>query len=130
LCWIAAGVQIGVFAFSEEFKERNKMNRSVVNLIAVAERNVRGYADVPPGSINDEIESELAVYGYAIAESDRLWVGGHRIHTPESVLFGNYGLYVPRSIFTCTSSQSTFVPDARDFDLYAVLEMRGQIQSN
>jgi hypothetical protein len=82
------------------------MNRSVVNLIAVAERNVRGYADVPPGSINDEIESELAVYGYAIAESDRLWVGGHRIHTPESVLFGNYRLYVPRSIFTCTSSQS------------------------
>jgi len=43
------------------------MNRSVSNLIAVAERSEHGYADVPPGSINDEIESELAAFGYAVS---------------------------------------------------------------
>ena len=42
------------------------MNRLVLNLIAVAERSEHGYADVPPGSINEEIESELAAFGYAI----------------------------------------------------------------
>lgn len=29
-----------------------------------------------PGSIDDETECELAVYGYAVAQSDRLWLGG------------------------------------------------------
>jgi hypothetical protein len=106
------------------------MNRSVINLIAVAERSERGYADVPPGSINDEIECELAAYGYAVALSDRLWVGGYRIHSPESIQFGNYRPYVPPSIFTCASSRSAHVPDARDFDLEAVLEVRGEIPSN
>jgi hypothetical protein len=106
------------------------MNRAVINLIAAAERNERGYADVPPGSINDEIESELAAWGYAIALSDRLWIGGYRVHTPESIQFGNYRPYVPPSIFTCASSQSAHVPDARDFDLEAVLEVRGGIPSN
>ncbi len=48
------------------------MNRSVINLIAGAERNERGYADVPPGSINNEIEGELAALGYAVARSDHL----------------------------------------------------------
>jgi hypothetical protein len=108
-----------------------EMNRSVINLIAAAERNERGgYADVPPGSINDEIESELALYGYAVSTSDRLWIGGYRIHSPESVQAGNYKLHVPPSIFTCTSSKSARVPDARDFDIDAVLEMRGEIPSN
>jgi len=36
------------------------MHRAVLNLIAVAERSDHGYSDVPPGSMNDEIESELA----------------------------------------------------------------------
>jgi len=106
------------------------MNRSVINLIAAAERTERGYADVPPGSINDEFESELALYGYAVSISDRLWIGGYRIHSPESVQAGNYRLYVPPSIFTCISSKSAHVPDARDFDLDAVLEMRGETRSN
>lgn len=110
--------------------ERREMNRSVVNLIAVAERSECGYADVPPGSINNEIESELAAYGYAVALSDRLWVGGYRIHSPESIQFGNYKPYVPPSIFTCASSQSACVPDARDFDLEAILEMRRELPSN
>src|ERR1035437_8834639 len=68
--------------------ERNEMHRSIINLIAVAERSEHGYADVPPGSINDQIESELAAFGYAVALSDRLWVGGYRVHTPESIQFG------------------------------------------
>ncbi len=106
------------------------MNRSVINLIAVAERSEHGYADVPPGSINDEIESELAAFGYAVALSDRLWIGGYRVHTPESIQFGNYRPYVPPSIFTCASSGSARVPDARDFDLEAVLEARGKTPSN
>jgi hypothetical protein len=106
------------------------MNRSGVNLIAVAERSECGYADVPPGSINDEIESELAAYGYAVALSDRLWVGGYRIHSPESIQFGNYRPYVLPSIFTCASSRSAHVRDARDFDLEAVLEVRGELPSN
>ena len=84
----------------------------------------------PPGSINDEIESELAAWGYAVALSDRLWVGGYRVHTPESILFGNYRLYVPPSIFTCASSRSAHVPDARDFDVDAILAERGEIRSN
>lgn len=37
------------------------MHRVVVNLIAVAERSEHGYADVPPGSVTDETEKELAV---------------------------------------------------------------------
>jgi site-specific recombinase XerD len=110
--------------------ERKEMNRSVLNLIAVAERSEHGYADVPPGSINEEIELELATLGYAVALSDRLWIGGYRIHTPESILFGNYRPYVPPSIFTSASSGSARVPDARDFDLEAVLGVRGEVPSN
>jgi hypothetical protein len=106
------------------------MNRSVVNLIAAAERNERGYADVPPGSINDGIESELAAFGYAVALSDHLWIGGYRVHTPESVQAGNYTPHVSPSIFTCAASQFARVPDARDFDLEAVLQERGEIPSN
>jgi hypothetical protein len=55
--------------------ERKKLNPKVINLIAAVERN-DGYADVPPGSIDDEIECELALYGYAVSKSDRLWLGG------------------------------------------------------
>ena len=106
------------------------MNRSVINLIAVAERDERGYADVPPGSINDEIESELAAWGYAVAFSDRLWIGGYRVHTPESVLAGNYRPAVPPSIFTCAASRSAHVPVAGDFNIEAILEERGEIRSN
>lgn len=106
------------------------MHRAVVNLIAAVERSERGYADVPPGSINDELESELAMLGYAVALSDRLWIGGYRVHSPESVQAGNYRLHVPPSNFTCIASRSAHVPDARDFDLEAVLEERGEITSN
>lgn len=106
------------------------MNRSVINLIAVAERSEHGYADVPPGSINNEIEIELATLGYAVSRSDRLWIGGFRVHTPESILFGNYRPYVPPSIFTCASSWSAHVPDARDLNLEAVLGERGELLSN
>ena len=105
------------------------MNRKVINLIAAAERH-DGFADVPPGSVNEEIESELALYGYAVAQSDRLWLGGHRIYSPESVQAGNYIPHVPRSIFTCALSKFAHVPDAPDFDVEAVLEMRGEIPSN
>ena len=105
------------------------MNRKVINLIAAVERN-DGYADVPPGSIDDEIECELALHGYAVSKSDRLWLGGYRVSSPESIQAGNYMLYVPTSIFTCASSKFSRVPDARDFDVEAVLEMRGEIQSN
>ncbi len=105
------------------------MNRKVINLIAAAERN-DGYADLPPGSVDDEIESELAVYGYAIAHSDRLWLGRYRVHSPESIQAGNYQPHVPPSIFTCASSKFAHVPDARDFDVEAVLQMRGKIRSN
>ena len=106
------------------------MKRSTVNLIAAAERNEHGYADVPPGSVNDEIETELAVLGYAVSLSDRLWFGGFRIYSPESIQAGNYMLHIPPSIFTCASSRSAHVPDARDFDLNAVLEERGVLPSN
>src|ERR1017187_4015575 len=110
--------------------ERNKVNRTVINLIAVAERSERGYVDVPPGSVNDEIESELAELGYAVSFSDRLWLGGFRIYSPESIQAGNYRPHVPPSIFTCASSQSARVPDARDFDLNTVLDERGERPSN
>ena len=106
------------------------MHRAVFNLIAAAERGERGYADVPPGSITDEIESELAAYGYAVALSDRLWIGGYRVHTPESVQAGNYKPHVPPSNFTCIASPSAHVPDARDFDLEAILEERGELPCN
>jgi hypothetical protein len=106
------------------------MHRAVVNVIAAVERSDRGFADVPPGSINDEIESQLAEFGYAVALSDRLWIGGYRVHSPESVRAGNYRSHVPPSNFTCIASRSAHVPDARDFDLEAVLEERGEILSN
>ena len=118
-----------VFAGRRNPAERNKLNRKVINLIAAAERN-DGYADVPPGSIDDEIECELAVYGYAVAHSDRLWLGGYRVHSPESVQAGNYRPYVAPSIFTCASSKFAHVPEARDFDVEAVLEMRREVRSN
>ena len=106
------------------------MNRAVVALIAVAERSDKGFSDLPPGSINDDIEMELAQFGYAIARSDRLWTGGYRIHTPESVQAGNYRPYVPPSIFTCAASKYTRVPDARDFNVEAILQERGEPRSN
>ena len=106
------------------------MYRAVVNVIAAVERSDSGFADLPPGAINDEIESQLAEFGYAVALSDRLWVGGYRVHSPESVQAGNYRLHVPPSNFTCIASRSAHVPDARDFDLEAVLEERGEIPTN
>ena len=106
------------------------MHRAVVNLIAAVERSEHGYADVPPGSINDEIEIGLAVYGYSVALSDRLWLGGFRVHSPESIQAGNYRPHVPPSNFTRIASRSAHVPDARDFDLEAVLEERGEIHAN
>ena len=96
-------------------RRKEKMNRLVANLIAVAERSERGYADVPPGSVTVEIESESAAFGYAIALSDRLWLGGFRIYSPESIQAGNYRSHILPSIFTCASSQFAHVPDARDF---------------
>jgi hypothetical protein len=105
------------------------LNRKVINLIAATERH-DGYVDVPPGSINEEIEAELAVYGYAVARSERLWLGGFRIYSPESVRAGNYIPHVPPSIFTCALSKFTELPDAPDFDVDAVLGMRGEIRSN
>lgn len=118
-----------VFTSRQTPAEKNKLNRKVIDLIAAVERR-NGYADVPPGSIDDEIESELAVYGYAVSHSQRLWLGGYRVHSPESIRVGNYRLHVPPSIFTCTSSKFAHVPDAGDFDVEAVLVMRGEIPSN
>jgi hypothetical protein len=105
------------------------VNRKIANLIAAVERH-DGWADVPPGSIDDETECTLAMYGYAVARSDRLWVGGYRVHSPESVQAGNYIPHVPQTIFTCALSKFAHVPDAPDFNVEAVLEMRGEIQSN
>ena len=106
------------------------MRRKTIDLIAVAERSERGYADVPPGSINDEIESELALHGYGISVSDRLWLGGYRIYTPESIAAGNYMPHVPCSIFTCAASRYAHVPEAHDFDLETVLAQRGELRTN
>lgn len=106
------------------------MNRAVINLIAVAERSERGFADVPPGSVNDEIEMKLAQFGYAVALSDHLWIGGYRIHSPESVQAGNYRPYVPPSIFTCAASRFAHVPDARDINVETIIEERGELRSN
>ena len=106
------------------------MKRAVIALIATVERSEYGYADLPPGSINNEIETELAAFGYAIANSDRLWLGGYRIHSPESIRYGNYRPYVSPTIFTCVASRFLRVPDAGDFDLEAVLEERGELPSN
>lgn len=127
--WAPRGILNSNFG-GRKSAERHEMNRSVINLIAIAERSEHGYADVPPGSINNEIESELATFGYAVAVSDRLWIGGYRVHTPESIKFGNYRLYVSPSIFTCASSRTAYVPDARDFDLEAILEVRGELPRN
>lgn len=106
------------------------MNRSIIDLIALAERSECGYADVPPGSINDQIESELAAFGYAVGFSDRLWIGGYRVYSPESVGAGNYRPHVPTSVYTRIASHCAHVPDAGDFELEAILEERGQIPSN
>lgn len=106
------------------------MHRAVVNQIAVVERSEHGFADVPPGSINDDLESQLAELGYAVALSDRMWLGGYRVHSPESVQAGNYRPHVPPSNFTCIASRSTRVPEACDFDLEAILEERGELPSN
>ena len=106
------------------------MKRSTANIIAVTEKSQRGYVDVPPGSVNDEIERELAALGYAVSCSDRLWLGGFRIYSPESIQAGNYMLHVPPSIFTCAESRSAHVPDDLNFDLEALLEERGELASN
>ena len=106
------------------------MTHSTINIIAAAERSKRGYVDVPPGSITDDIEKELAVLRYPVATSVHLWIGGYRVHTPESVQAGNFRPHVPPSIFTCVASQFAHVPDAGDFDLGAVLEERGELPSN
>jgi hypothetical protein len=121
---------LGAAFASKQKTERSEMHHAVFNLIAVVERSEHGYADVPPGSINPDIESDLAELGYAVALSDRLWLGGYRVHSPESILFGNYRSYVPPSNFTCIASRSARVPDARDFDLEAVLKERGELPSN
>ncbi len=129
---LAAGkISASIRSFHHPAKpeERHNLNRKVIDLIAAVERH-DGFADVPPDAIDDDIECELAVYGYAVAHSDRLWLGGFRVHSPESILAGNYRPHVPPSIFTCTSSKFAHVPDARDFDVNAVLEMRGEIPSN
>ena len=57
-------------------------------------------------------------------------IDGYRVHSRESIQFGNYRSYVPPSIFTCAASRFAHVPDARDFDLKSVLEVRGELTSN
>jgi hypothetical protein len=100
-------------------------------LIAAAERgDGYGYADIPPGSVSEETEGELAALGYAIGDSERLWRGGLRIYTPESIAAGNFRLHVPRSVFTCVASEQARVPDAGDFNVEAILEERGDIPAN
>jgi len=106
------------------------MIQAVANLIAVAERSKHGYVDVPPDSVDDVIESELALHGYAVSLSDRLWLGGYRVYTPESIQSGNYRQYVPPSIFSCASSRFARVPDAGDFNVESILESRGELPSN
>jgi len=105
------------------------MRRAIIDLIAIAERS-KGFSDLPPGSITDEIESELAEYGYAIGRSDRLWLGGYRIYSPESIAAGNYMPYTPRSIFTCAKSDHAHVPDAGDINVEAILVDRGELPAN
>ena len=105
------------------------MRHATLNLIAVAERS-GGYADVPPGSISDEIEIELAVYRYAVGLSDRLWLGGYRVYTPESIAAGNYRPQVACSIFSCAESRYAHVPDAGEFDIEAALVERGGLPTN
>jgi hypothetical protein len=105
------------------------MLHATLGLIAVAERS-GGYADVPPGSVSDEIEIELAVHGYAIGLSDRLWLGGYRVYSPESIAAGNYRPQVGCSVFTCAESRYAHVPDAGEFDIEAVLAERGELPRN
>lgn len=120
-----------LFARIKRIRQKGKeMNRAVSNLIAVAERSEKGFSDLPPGAVNDDIEIELAQFGYAIARSDRLWIGGYRIHTPESVQAGNYRPYVPPSLFTCAASRFAHVPDARDINVETITEERGELRSN
>ena len=106
------------------------MRRSVKNLIAIVERSDSGFQDVPPGSVDDEIERELAEFGYAIGLSDARWFGGFRIYGPESIVAGNYRPHVPPSIFTCVASPYAHVPDAGDFNFEAILAERGELRSN
>lgn len=106
------------------------MRREVTDLIAIAERSEKGFCDLPPGAVSDELEGELAMYGYAIGRSDRLWLGGYRIYSPESIQAGNYIPHVPRSIFTCATSDRAHVPDAHGFNVEAVLVERGELPSN
>lgn len=104
------------------------MRRQVVSLIAIVERE--GYADVPSSCIDDETEIELAQLGYAIGLSDARWLGGYRIYGPESIQAGNYRLYVPPTALSCAEPRYAQVPDARDFDLEAVLRLRGELRSH
>lgn len=64
----------------QQLAERNNLRRTTLDLIALVERG-GGYADVPPGSITDELEVELAVHGYATGLSDRLWLVGYRVYS-------------------------------------------------
>ena len=41
----------------KEIRGKERMKRAVTALIATVERSEYGYADVPPGSINDEMRS-------------------------------------------------------------------------
>jgi hypothetical protein len=113
----------------QQLKERNKMRRATLDLIALVERG-GGYADVPPGSISDELEVELAVHGYATGLSDRLWLGGYRVYSPESIAAGNYRPQVLCSVFTCAEARYAHVPDAGEFDIEAVLAERGELPRN
>lgn len=106
------------------------MRRLVANLIAIVESRDCGYADIPAGCIDDETESELAEFGYAIGLSDALWIGGNRIYGPESIASGNYRPHVPPSVFTCPGSGYAHIPDAHDFNFEAVLKARGRIRTN
>lgn len=83
-----------------------------------------------PGSITDEVESELAEFGYAVSLSDRLWMGGYRIYTPEALQVGNYTPQVARSVYTCAASRYAHVPDAGDFSFEAVLAQRGELRTH
>jgi len=76
------------------------MHRAVLNLIAVADGAITATPTcrLAPSTTKSKA---TAAYGYAVARSDRLWIGGYRIHSPESILFGNYRPYVPPSNFTC-----------------------------
>lgn len=109
------------------------MNEEAISIMVIAHMDSDGYTDVPPPLITPEIAQSILEHGFAISESDAVWVNGWRVFSPRAVRAGLYRSYIPPSNFTRVATPGVRIPkinEIEDIDgserlIEVLIKMRG-----